>query len=460
MKYVYAVFLLLGFARAFAVPFEIAGDNYANQKYELAYQQFMELAALGNKRAQYNIGVMYLKGQGLARSYEDAYAWIKLSASAGDEESQATVVKLKEVLSDEVVLGGEEKYQSLQKTYSDAAIEGELAPSFENSDVVSNNRNYLSLRKLPLNYPDRALREGRMGGVTLEYTIAEDGRVKYPELLVSTGSDFTEASLDVIKKFLYAPAYLGDTPVATYAVKMRFTFALEGRKVNERKIKKLLNSYKEKAQLGAGYDQYEYGLAVSVLNRYLPEKKQNLFDNPNASYFKSAVNGFSPAKYALGSNILYGEQCTSEFDKSFFWLNSAANDGLSNAQMLLGLERLNGMRCERDIDEGLSWLKKASEKYDPAKLEYAVALVKYVENFDREEVVRLVERVDQKEFEDKLSLYEAQVLVYRAVGDKDREARSIEEFKKESKRLELPFDQLMANIERTLKGETVVPLSI
>lgn len=38
-------------------------DAYKNQPYETAFTVFNRLAQLGNKRAQFNLGVMYLNGE-------------------------------------------------------------------------------------------------------------------------------------------------------------------------------------------------------------------------------------------------------------------------------------------------------------------------------------------------------------------------------------------------------------
>ncbi len=55
-------------------------DEKARQWYELA-------AAQGEPRAEYNLGLMYLNGQGVRADLVEAYYWISLSAARGDTQA-------------------------------------------------------------------------------------------------------------------------------------------------------------------------------------------------------------------------------------------------------------------------------------------------------------------------------------------------------------------------------------
>jgi uncharacterized protein len=47
-----------------------------------------ERAAQGDAGAQYNLGVMYDKGQGVPQDYAEALMWYRLAAAQGDAEAQ------------------------------------------------------------------------------------------------------------------------------------------------------------------------------------------------------------------------------------------------------------------------------------------------------------------------------------------------------------------------------------
>ena len=56
-------------------------DNYQNSRFEIACKQFKTLAEMGFSTAQYNLGVMYLKGQAVEKDLAQAYAWMTLAGS-------------------------------------------------------------------------------------------------------------------------------------------------------------------------------------------------------------------------------------------------------------------------------------------------------------------------------------------------------------------------------------------
>jgi TPR repeat protein len=68
--------LLSSFARA---DFTVAMANYEAKKFPEAMEEFKRLASLGHKDSQMNLGVMYFRGEGLAKDLIEAYAWMALA---------------------------------------------------------------------------------------------------------------------------------------------------------------------------------------------------------------------------------------------------------------------------------------------------------------------------------------------------------------------------------------------
>ena len=83
-----------GLAGAFAGPWEDGMTAYNRGDYMPAIRLFRPLAEKGNARAQHLIGVMYHKGEGVARSPVRALAWFSLAARRGDSAAKA---KLRDV---------------------------------------------------------------------------------------------------------------------------------------------------------------------------------------------------------------------------------------------------------------------------------------------------------------------------------------------------------------------------
>lgn len=71
MKQIICSFLLL--TSLFGVTFEEAIENFKNENYVDAYEQFSELALNDDANAQYNIALMNYKGLGVNRNNQLAF---------------------------------------------------------------------------------------------------------------------------------------------------------------------------------------------------------------------------------------------------------------------------------------------------------------------------------------------------------------------------------------------------
>jgi TPR repeat protein len=56
--------------------------------FAVAATLWLPLARQGNVRAQYDMGVLYQHGQGVAQDYKEAAKWYRLAAAQGDEDAQ------------------------------------------------------------------------------------------------------------------------------------------------------------------------------------------------------------------------------------------------------------------------------------------------------------------------------------------------------------------------------------
>ena len=64
---------LLLSVKVYAGPLEDGFAAYDANNYTVAFEKFRLAAAQGNSGAQYNLGFMYEKGQGVVRSWSDVY---------------------------------------------------------------------------------------------------------------------------------------------------------------------------------------------------------------------------------------------------------------------------------------------------------------------------------------------------------------------------------------------------
>jgi TPR repeat protein len=81
--------LVLSFAvPVVAGPLEDSRAAYERGDFATAERLFRPLAEHGNAIAQYNLGVMYYKGEGVHQSYPDAVFWYRHAAWQGDASAQ------------------------------------------------------------------------------------------------------------------------------------------------------------------------------------------------------------------------------------------------------------------------------------------------------------------------------------------------------------------------------------
>src|SRR4029077_9099715 len=87
--------LLCAAARADLFTAQLA---YQKADYERAFKDYRELAELGQPMAQYNLAIMYAKGQGVRQSELNAYAWATLAVEADYAPARALADKLSPAL--------------------------------------------------------------------------------------------------------------------------------------------------------------------------------------------------------------------------------------------------------------------------------------------------------------------------------------------------------------------------
>ena len=87
-----AVIMVLSLAApVLAEPFEDAVLAYNKGDYATALRLLRPLANQGNVSAQYNLGGMYAKGQGVPQDYAEAVKWYRLAANQGDADAQVNL---------------------------------------------------------------------------------------------------------------------------------------------------------------------------------------------------------------------------------------------------------------------------------------------------------------------------------------------------------------------------------
>lgn len=85
------VLLALGATPAFADAFEDAMAAYQRGDYETAFRLTKGLAERGDAVAQYQLGTMYLNGEGTRQNAAEATKWFRLAADQCDPRAQLSI---------------------------------------------------------------------------------------------------------------------------------------------------------------------------------------------------------------------------------------------------------------------------------------------------------------------------------------------------------------------------------
>jgi TPR repeat protein len=91
--------ILLSGAAAVAGPWEDGMVAYNRGDYVPAIKLIRPLAQAGNAKAQNVMGVMYRKGEGVARSSAKAFMWFSLAAKRGDTTAKSHLQEVSKEMS-------------------------------------------------------------------------------------------------------------------------------------------------------------------------------------------------------------------------------------------------------------------------------------------------------------------------------------------------------------------------
>ena len=80
MVYVLAL-VFLGFSGNARADFELGMKYYSQSNFEKAFREFQQAAKFGDMSAQFNLGVMYFRGEFVSQDSVNAYAWLALAAA-------------------------------------------------------------------------------------------------------------------------------------------------------------------------------------------------------------------------------------------------------------------------------------------------------------------------------------------------------------------------------------------
>lgn len=137
IKHAYAaiIFMLCLAAPVAAGPLEDATAAYYRGDFSTALRTVRPLAEQGNAKAQYNLGVMYDKGQGVLQNYAEAMKWYRLAADQGHAGAQYNIGNIYDE-----GRGVAQSYAEAIKWYRLAADQGDAEAQFNVGAMYANGQ--------------------------------------------------------------------------------------------------------------------------------------------------------------------------------------------------------------------------------------------------------------------------------------------------------------------------------
>ncbi len=334
MKKLFIIGLLLLLSNSGLADFLNASDAYENKDYVKAYKEFKELAVIGNKRAQFNLAVMHLRGEGVTEDLTEAFAWASLAQTEEHPEFQASLDYITKRLSAAELKLASQKAEELNHSFGDDQVYIELSPIVY-ADVTDGGETREKYKLTPIKrvqpkYPRQMAIDRVQGWLTIHFEVYPNGLVRNPRIVDSFPEGaFDKAGMHALSKWKFDVSYAEGIEPYPVAATQTIQFRLEGGnlvKLFSEVYAKRLKELKKHADNDHPQAQYIYAVASSA--RGLLEVDQRMEpEEVNNWLLKSAQNGNIDAQYLLGKNILSGKGCKVEKQKGLFWISTAAENG-------------------------------------------------------------------------------------------------------------------------------------
>jgi len=328
-----------------------AEKAYGARDYDAAFKAFHELAELGQPTAQFNLAVMYARGEGTRPSDIYAFAWASLAAKNGVEKAKAIMDDIRPKLAP----GSEQVAMDIEAQYGNAVLDQHLFPKLasESTDLSERARCHAVSPYFPA-YPANAERKGVQGDVYLEFAVPPDGRPRNPHIIYAVPSgEFDGAARTGVLRSEFPTAPPGSKTVECTTF-YRFIMR-DFRPVTYPELDRLVQKTLEKAEAGDPSAQTLYGMLLVGLPQLNKPRSQGL-----PWFLKAAQAGVPLAQFQVGFSLLKGWGCDCEENKGLDWLRRAAQAGQPDAEVTLAMYALHGTPDESGVKQARLWLEQAA----------------------------------------------------------------------------------------------------
>lgn len=181
------------------------------QHYGEAAKWFLQAAEQGHAEAQYNLGVMYRDGQGLPRKFVNAHVLFNLAAAQGDKKASKDRDRLAARMTRERVAEAQQLSVELFNRIESDASDPHMERLLKESGVTTTSPALLS-RVEPV-YSEQARKAKLEGTVELSAIVRNDGSIGAVKVVRGLELELDENAVKAIKSWRFRPGTNDGIPV-------------------------------------------------------------------------------------------------------------------------------------------------------------------------------------------------------------------------------------------------------
>jgi TonB family protein len=324
---------------------------YTRGDFARAFQDFRELAELGDVRGQEYLAAMYVQGEGVARDNVLGYSWAKIAQENGGGKVTDLIVSQ---IEPHVREPEKQKAAALKAQFGKAAIATRWLPEPEKTSTQQACK--LQWPRNPdAYYPEEGEKRGFSGKIMVGFTVGADGRAHNARVWFATPKDlFDDAARAVILASTFKLKLVDGIAVPCRMHAMVRFINNHPRKYGDQEIEKSFKEVQPGAVAGDPAAQAVYGILLATRPELNPKDEAFL-----PWLTRAAQAGMPAAQYMLAMCILDGYQTKRDETKGLAWLNKAATNGNADAQAALADYLLHSGKPGDDA-QALQWLEKSA----------------------------------------------------------------------------------------------------
>ena len=336
--------------------YQDAVDAYNREDYKTSYQLMIPLADKGFAQAQYNLGVMYEKGNGVKQNHRKAKKWFSLAA---DQDHAKAVEKLNSLSKKKVI----NKSKDTPKGLVDNSFNLN-AENFQDGLNPLNKDDYKTAHQLLLQLAEQGIAKDQYNlglmyakgkGVVKDYSKA----IKWWTLAAEQGNGKAQTNLGwVYEKGKGVPI---DVEKATkwYQLASDQGIAKAQDKLNLFSKEKIENKTQDSPK---GLTDNSFYLNAKNFQDGLNAFNKEDFESAHQLFLQLAEQGVSKAQYNLGLMYAKGKGVVKDDSKAIQWWTLAAEQGDGKAQTNLGWVYEKGKGVPIDAQKAAKWYQLAADQ--------------------------------------------------------------------------------------------------